>query len=176
MIGAARTKHQRHRNAILPVAAMYSAFSASSCKALLMQEATWDASLTLPPALFSSSCIRLRANHVCQFIACMRLIYKMQGATYKPGLLLPPAAPHAFACNQHTCYKAIARIALSARTASAAPLLQSWAPSPPLSCLLRRQDERMSGRTDPSLIWTRGKMTKQHPCTSLDVFMGENFA
>ncbi len=25
-----------------------------------MQEATWDASLTLPPALFSSSCMRLQ--------------------------------------------------------------------------------------------------------------------
>lgn len=48
----------RNRRAV-PVAAMYSAFSASSCRALLMQVATWDASLTLPPALFSSSCMRL---------------------------------------------------------------------------------------------------------------------
>ena len=45
------------------MAAMYSAFSASSCRALLMQDATWDASLALPPAVFSSSCIRLHTAH-----------------------------------------------------------------------------------------------------------------
>jgi hypothetical protein len=43
-----------------PVAAMYSAFSASSCSALAMQEATCDARRVLPPALFSSSCMRLQ--------------------------------------------------------------------------------------------------------------------
>ena len=43
-----------------PVAAMYSAFSASSCSALAMQEATCDARRALPPALFSSSCMRLQ--------------------------------------------------------------------------------------------------------------------
>lgn len=42
------------------MAAMYSAFSASSCSALAMQEATCEARRPLPPALFSSSCMRLQ--------------------------------------------------------------------------------------------------------------------
>ena len=66
------------KQAASPVAAMYSAFSASSCRALLMQDATWDASLALPPALFSSSCIRLHTAHHYQAPApcCGSPVYK----------------------------------------------------------------------------------------------------
>ena len=31
----------------------------------------------------------------------------------------------------------------------------------------------MSGRTDPNLIWTSAKISKQQLCTSLSVFTGE---
>ena len=61
------------------MAAMYSAFSARSCRALLMQDATWDASLALPPALFSSSCIRLHTAHCYEAPAvphCSPRVYK----------------------------------------------------------------------------------------------------
>ena len=66
------------KRAASPVAAMYSAFSASSCRALLMHEATCDASLALPPALLSSSCIRLHTahRHVARTVPCSPPVYR----------------------------------------------------------------------------------------------------